>query len=217
MKKIVLTIVALATLSMGSAMAGNNLLGLFNIGGRLGIVSSSEVIPTTGGGLKDAINAEGTGWTGTVFARINIPKLPLYIQPELQYTNTKINIPSLDSIVGGDDSAEESYKYVELPLLIGAEFGLGSLVSVRINAGPVFPLTTGRGMFDLKKEDFEQAWDNLTTDPHMTWTAGLGVKVLSLIAEIRYNGNFNGDSAQVDGVSVNTERTSWNLSVGVMF
>ena len=86
MKKFLLAIVAITTLSVGSAVAGNNLLGLFNVGGRIGIISSSEGIPTTSDGVKDAIKAEGTGWTGNVFARINIPKLPLYIQPELQYT-----------------------------------------------------------------------------------------------------------------------------------
>lgn len=218
MKKFLLAIVAITTLSVGSAVAGNNLLGLFNVGGRIGIISSSENIPTTSDGVKDAIKAEGTGWTGNVFARINIPKLPLYIQPELQYTNTTINIPSIDNLVGGGkEQTAESHKYIDLPLLVGAEFGLGSLVSVRINVGPVFPIASEKGFKDLGKEDFEDAWNSLKTDPKMTWTAGLGVKVLSLIAEIRYNGNFNGDTVSVDNVSVNTERTSWNLSLGVMF
>ena len=215
MKKFLL-LFALVTLSAGSAMAGNGLFGLFHVGGRIGIISSSQGIPTTTDGVKDAIKAEGTGWTGNVFARINIPKTVLYLQPELQYTNTTINIPDVNDLLGKGEK-KESHSYIDLPVLLGLEFGLGGLASVRINAGPVFPITTEKGFKDLTKEDFENAWNTLKTDPQMTWTAGLGVKVLSLIAEIRYNGNFNGDTVSVDNISVNTERTSWNLSLGVMF
>ena len=200
-----------ATFSIGSAMAGNGLLGFLNVGGRLGIVSSSQQLPTTGDGIKDIISAEGTGWTGSVFARINLPKLPLYIQPELQYTNSKI--PSIKDVI----DKPITHRNIDLPLLVGAEFGLGDLVSVRVNAGPVFPIATEKGFKDLTKEDFENAWNALQTDPQMTWTAGLGVKVLGIIAEVRYNGNFNGDTMVVDGVSINSQPTSWNLSVGVMF
>lgn len=219
MKKILLSL-AVVLFSASAAMAENNLFGLFNIGGRIGIVSSNQTIPTTGEGIKDAINADGTGWTGTVFARINIPKLPIYLQPELQYTNTTINLPSLDNIFGGDEeTTTQSHKYIDMPILVGAEFGLGNLASVRINAGPVFAIATEKGFKDLTKEDFEQAWNSVTTDPQMSWTAGIGVKVLSLIAEVRYNGNFKNnkiDTADIEG-SINTDRTSWNLSIGVMF
>ena len=219
MKKFLLAIVAITTLSMGSAVAGNNLLGLFNVGGRIGIISSSEGIPTTSDGVKDAIKAEGTGWTGNVFARINIPKLPLYIQPELQYTNTTINIPTIDSILGKDEQTTETHKYIDMPLLLGAEFGIGDLVSLRVNAGPVFAIASEKGFKDLTEDDFVNAWEGLKTDPHMTWTAGLGVKVLDIIAEIRYNGNFNGGKIDTSNIedSINTQRTSWNLSLGIMF
>lgn len=209
MKKTILTSIVLlfATLSMSA----NNILGVFNIGGRIGIVSSSENIPTTSEGVTEAIKADGTGWTGTVFARVNIPRLPLYIQPELQYTNTTISIP----MVTDNSGATEKHTSIDLPILLGAEFGLGGLASVRVNAGPVFAVASEKGFGDLVEEDFMNAYK----EPSMSWTAGLGVKVLSLIAEIRYNGNFvNGtiDTSNIAG-SVDTNRTSWNLSVGVMF
>ena len=105
MKKFVLAL-AVATLSITSAMAGNGLFGVLNVGGRIGIISSSENIPTTSEGVKDAITAEGTGWTGNVFARINIPKTAFYLQPELQYTNTTINIPSVDDLIGKGEQKE---------------------------------------------------------------------------------------------------------------
>lgn len=214
MKKIILS--AFFVLASIAAVSANNILGLFNVGARIGIISSSEQIPMTGDEIKESISAEGTGWTGTVFARINIPKLPIFIQPELQYTNTTIDIPSVEDLLPGEKEPEpESHKYIDLPIMLGAEFGLGSLASIRINAGPVFAITSEKGFKDLVEEDFIAAYK----EPKVSWTAGLGVKVLSLIAEIRYNGNFNGGKINTEDLagSVNTTRTSWNLSVGVMF
>ena len=217
MKKFVLAL-AVATLSITSAMAGNGLFGVLNVGGRIGIISSSENIPTTSEGVKDAITAEGTGWTGNVFARINIPKTAFYLQPELQYTNTTINIPSVDDLIGKGEQ-KESHSYVDLPVLVGAEFGLGSLVSVRLNAGPVFPIASEKGFRDLTEQDLVNAWERFKADKQMTWTAGLGVKVLGIIAEVRYNGNFNNGTIDTSDIqnSINTQRTSWNLSVGLIF
>jgi hypothetical protein len=159
----------------------------------------------------EAIKADGTGWTGTVFARVNIPSLPLYIQPELQYTNTTITIP----IVTDNSQNTEKHTYIDLPVLLGAEFGLGSLASVRINAGPVFAIASEKGFGDLTQDDFVAAYN----EPTMTWTAGLGVKVLSFIAEVRYNGNFVDGKIDTDNImgSIDTNRTSWSLSLGVVF
>lgn len=215
MKKIALVILAVAC-SIATANANNNILGLFNIGARIGIISSSENIPMSSDQIKESITAEGTGWTGTVFARINIPKLPIYIQPELQYTKTTIDIPSIEDLLPGEKAPEpESHKYIDLPILLGAEFGLGGLASIRVNAGPVFAITSEKGFGDLTEDDFLGAYH----EPKATWTAGLGVKVLTLIAEIRYNGNFTGGKVNTEDLagSIDTNRTSWNLSIGVMF
>lgn len=209
MKKLLILCVAVLTATM-TANAGN-ILGIFNVGGRIGIVSSSEQVPTTSDGIAEAIKADGTGWTGTVFARVNIPSLPLYIQPELQYTNTTITIP----IVTDNSQNTEKHTYIDLPVLLGAEFGLGSLASVRINAGPVFAIASDKGVGDLVEDDFISAYN----DPTMSWTAGLGVTVLSFTAEVRYNGNFVDGKIDTDNImgSIDTNRTSWSLSLGVVF
>lgn len=217
MKKFVLT--ALAVLStLVVANAHNNILGILNVGARIGIISSSEHIPTSSEEITDAIKAEGTGWTGTVFARLNIPRLPLYIQPELQYTSTTIELPSMDlgAILGKDEEdVTETHTYIDLPVLLGFEFGLGSLANVRINAGPVFAIASEKGFKDLTENDFIGAYK----EPKVSWTAGLGVKVLSLIGEIRYNGNFANEPVDAQNLAgaIDTNRTSWNLSIGVMF
>lgn len=215
MKKLLLTALV-AMMSVVAANAHNNILGFFNVGARIGIISSSEHIPMNSDEIKESIKAEGTGWTGTIFARLSLPDTPFYLQPELQYTNTTIDLPSVEDLLPGEKEPEpESHKYIDLPVLLGAEFGLGSLASVRINAGPVFAISSEKGFKDLTEEDFIGAYK----EPHVTWTAGLGVKVLSLIAEIRYNGNFTGGKINTEDLASNidTNRTSWNLSVGVFF
>ena len=224
MKKLILSLAAVV-LSCGAMMAGNNILGILNVGGRIGIVSSSEQVPTTSDGVMNAIKADGTGWTGTVFARLNIPKLPLYIQPELQYTNSQIKIPtipsSVEDILNGGETKEQKVTntYIDLPVLLGAEIGLGDLASVRINAGPVVAIAQNKGFKDLTENDFLNAWDSLKKDPKLSWTAGLGVKVLNFIAEVRYNGNFKGGKVDTTNLqeSIDPNRTSWNLSLGMMF
>lgn len=217
MKKLILTAVA-AICTIVAANANNNILGILNVGARIGIISSSEHIPTSSAEITDAIKAEGTGWTGTVFARVNIPKLPFYLQPELQYTNTTIKLPSvdLDAILGNEKEEEvETHRYIDLPILLGFEFGLGSLANVRVNAGPVFAISSEKGFKDLTEDDFIGAYK----EPKVSWTAGLGVKLLSFIAEVRYNGNFTNGEVNTEDLagSIDPNRTSWNLSIGVVF
>ncbi|MBQ5807759.1 MAG: hypothetical protein IIW26_04870 [Tidjanibacter sp.] len=93
------------------------------------------------------------------------------------------------------------------------------MASIRVNAGPVVAIAQNKGFRDLTESDFLDAWDKLKKDPTVTWTAGVGVKVLSLIAEIRYNGNFKGGKVDTENLqeSIDPNRTSWNLSLGVMF
>jgi hypothetical protein len=79
----------------------------------------------------------------------------------------------------------------------------------------VFAIASEKGFGDLTQDDFVAAYN----EPTMSWTAGLGVKVLSIIAEVRYNGNFTDgkiDTSNLAG-SIDTNRTSWNLSIGLMF
>lgn len=211
MKKILLSVVA-TLVCITSIEAHNNILGLFNVGARIGIISSSEQLPTTSDQISQAIKADGTGWTGTVFARVNMFKV-LYIQPELQYTNTTIKLPLEDLF--GEENTVESHKYIDLPILVGAEIGLGDLASVRVNAGPVFAVASEKGFGDLTEEDFVGAYN----DPKVSWTAGLGVKVFGFIAEVRYNGNFKDNQINTENLaeSIDTNRTSWNLSLGIMF
>lgn len=211
MKKIILS--ALFVLSSAFTMNAFGILGFFNLGARIGVISTSEQLPVSGDQLVETISAEGTGWTGTLFARINIPKLPIYIQPELQYTNTTIDFPSINDIFS-DEPEPESHTYIDLPVLLGAEFDLG-LAGIRINAGPVFAIASEKGFKDLEENDFIAAYN----DPQMSWTAGLAVDLFWLTAEIRYNGNFNDGELNTNDIagSINTNRTSWNLSFGITF
>lgn len=209
MKKLLLLTALL--LSVSFAASANNILGILKVGARIGIVSSSEEIPTTSEGITDVIKTEGTGWTGSVFARVNIPSLPVYIQPELQYTSTSITIP----MILDTGKTTEKHSYIDLPILVGAEFGLGQVACVRINAGPVFAVASDTPVADLNKDHFVAAYN----EPYMSWTAGLGVTVMGFTADFRYNGNFVDGKIDPNNIrgSIDPNRTSWNLCLGVIF
>ena len=212
MKKIVLS----TLLVLFSTMAANALIGPFNIGARLGLISSSEQIPMKSGALEEAITAEGTGWTGTVFARVNLSK-HFFLQPELQYTKTTIDLPSftLDGLLGKEEEVE-SHRYIDLPILLGFEFGLGGRASLRLNAGPVFAIASEKGFSDLVEDDFIAAYKT----PSVSWTAGIGARILGgIIADFRYNGNFSDSKFDIKDplAIIDTNTSSWNLSIGIMF
>lgn len=200
-------VVLLTTLTLSAHNNG----GLFSFGGRIGIVSSSEEVPNTSEGLSEVFNAEGTGWTGALVARVDVPILPLFIQPELQFTSTTLSIAQASD----NSSATAKHTYLDLPVMLGAEIGLGDLVRVRANAGPVFSIVADKGLSELDSDDFIAAYET----PSMTWAAGFGVSILSFTADLRYNGSFtNGvfDKENIIG-SIDTKATSWTLSIGVMF
>ena len=212
MKKFVLS----TLLVLFSAVAANAMIGPFYIGARLGVLSSNEQIPTSSGALEEIITAEGTGWTGTVFARVKLSK-HFFLQPELQYTKTTIDLPSftLDGLLGKEEEVE-SHKYIDLPILVGFEFGLGGLASLRLNAGPVFAIASEKGFGDLVKEDFISAYKT----PSVSWTAGIGARFLGgFVADLRYNGNFSDSKFDIKDplAIIDTNTSSWNLSIGIMF
>lgn len=211
MKKLILATLFVFVYSVSASAIG---FGLFNIGARIGMLSSSENIPMSSGEITESLKAEGTGWTGTLFFRFNISD-NFFIQPEMQYTKTTIDIPTIDSILGKEEE-KESHKYIDLPLLVGFEFGLGGFASLRLNAGPVFAIASEKGFGDLVEEDFISAYKN----PTVSWTAGIGARILGgIIADFRYNGNFTDGEFDINNVAgiIDTNRTSWNLSIGIMF
>jgi hypothetical protein len=79
----------------------------------------------------------------------------------------------------------------------------------------VFSIASEKGFGDLEKNDFIAAYN----EPKMSWTAGLGVSVTAFVAELRYNGNFVDGKFDTENImgSIDTNRTSWSLSVGIMF
>lgn len=213
------TFLALALLtSVCTLNAENNVLGIFNIGLKAGISSTSENIPKSGSELKEATFAEGTGWFGAAFVRVNVinKSVKVFLQPELQYTSNSYKIPTAGQIIGTEKKEEvEKVRLIDMPVLIGADFGLGSLVRIRANAGPVFAISQNKELKYLKGSDFESIYKN----PSLSWTAGVGVSVLSLMLDLRYNGNFKGGKVDTSNVqdSIDTQRTSWNLALGIMF
>ena len=112
-------------------------------------------------------------------ALLKITMNKFFIQPEVllnssttTYTYTELNVGRV---------LEESYQFVDLPLLMGFDLGV-----LNLNAGPVghvFVSSTS----ELKNLDgYRQKWNEV----HWGWQAGLSFDIWRLNLDLRYEGNF---------------------------
>lgn len=195
--------------STSSLFAGNGILGLFNIGVKGGYVASSEIIPTKT--LDELIKGRGDGYFVSAILKVPIPKTPIYIQTELQYSFSKYTLEDIiDEIIGQRDGVKK-IKMLDLPVLVGAQLDL-KILKLKIEAGPVFNLADDKKLSDLEGEDLK-FWKSSV----VTWAAGVGVEALGFVTlDLRYNGNFDGNKTSVNGVNL-TSRTSWSLGLGILF
>ncbi len=149
-----------------------------------------------------------------LMSRINIPLLPIHIQPELLFTSAggKYTVENVTTGLQEDD-IKQTYNRVDIPILVGYKLGPARLV-----LGPVASFILSEGFstdsFDTLESDYNSA----------TWglQAGLGVDVLNrLTIDLRYAGSLSklGDSATFGGETFNFDsRTSQVLlSVGYFF
>ena len=127
-------------------------------------------------------------------SRINIPLLPIHIQPELLFTSAggKYTVENVTQQLK-DEDVKQTFNRVDIPIIIGYKIGPARLV-----AGPVASFILGDGFSTESlanvKSDFNSA----------TWgiQAGVGVDILGkLTVDLRYEGGLSklGDSATFGG------------------
>ncbi len=181
MKKVVFTLLlAIVTLT---AAAENNNGKLLRLGMGGGITNAKLDVPDNA-----LINDNSSGYYMKMFLKFNVPVLPLYIQPEVQYS-------FIDSFDLGE-LKEVTLKKLDFPIMVGGQLGSGRLLAVRLNAGPVFNLSNST--------------DN-EAQP-LRWAAGAGVDLFNRIAlDVRYNGQFKKSDYQ------NVDFKYWSYSIGIYF
>ena len=127
------------------------------------------------------------------------------IQPEIIFNSNAVDY-TLQEIANGTPGTifSEKYQHLDLPLLFGLKAG-----PLRLMAGPVghYFINSTSDLLDL--ESYEQRFDDLTYG----WEAGIGVDLLNLMLDVRYEGNFQkfGDHIVFSGQRYSFDNTPTRL------
>ncbi len=151
--------------------------------------------------------ASATGFLGGAYGRVGI--LGFFAQPEVVYSQRKGAFTSK-----ADGSAViNTLSYIDVPVLVGYK-----LLFARVNFGPNFQF-----LMSAKQEASSAA-----KDPHFSkdnfeqssigFQAGVGVDLMKLSLDLRYDGNFGSIGKQVNiagqTYDYSTRPSMWQLSIG---
>ncbi len=180
MKKLILSLSFILSIVISSYSQ------LFNVGIKAGYNSSLSINDLSYNSQDFKDDFFGNTHFG-VFARLNFGKV--YVQPEVLYTlqtkNYTVDIASQNS----DITYDYKMRAIDIPLLLGYKVIDFKLINIRAFAGPKFRFDTNSS---LKLKDFS---GGVTADrvaqevksAKMGLEAGLGVDVLMLTFDVRYN------------------------------
>lgn len=196
MKKLILT--------LALAFIGFSASAQFTLGPRVTLISSNLDL------REEIANVEAGdaefGFQYGLFARVQVPVIGLYVQPELLFSKTESTITS------GAQNVDLSFNRVDVPIMIGGKIG-----PLRINAGPALSFLTSAesdvagAVLDIK--------DNYSSTT-VGFQAGIGVDILKFVIDLKYEGSLSekfGESITVGGNSFATDERANQIVLGIGF
>lgn len=138
-----------------------------------------------------------------VVGRFNL--VVAYVQPEILFTNLNTSITVTDG--GGAVTHDDfSLRRIDVPVNVGLKLG-----PIGVFAGPIYSinLSDNSDVFqDYNKGSFG-------------YQAGVGLKLLGILAEVKYEGSFQdfGSSMEVGStaIPIDSRYNQWIISVGYLF
>ena len=149
-------------------------------------VNPNDINPLKITNIRDSLSLKLTdanyGWHLGAFARVGLGNF--FIQPEVLFNSSgaNYNVKSLRLGLIIDSLRSESYRNIDVPLMVGFKFG-----TLRLNAGPV------GHVFLSSTSDLTNIAGLTTTYNKLEWgyQAGLGLDFGGLGLDLRYEGNFS--------------------------
>lgn len=193
MKKIILSLFTIIIWNISFAQD----VPLFDLGLKAGLNASS---------ISDLDDKDGQkiGLVAGAWARVKLPLIGLYVQPEMVISQTggKTKFEETTSFFGIETTTEVTSKItltnLDIPILLGQRFGVGPL-GIRVNLGPNFSTVLSAkskgeakitvGGVTNSTEDEEDIKDNINTF-QVGLQAGVGVDISKLSVDLRYQHNF---------------------------
>ncbi|MDW7691990.1 outer membrane beta-barrel protein [Flammeovirgaceae bacterium SG7u.111] len=214
MKKIILLLFVLGSFQIANAQ-------LIKFGVRGGVNSASltsdDLIVTSDDEFEQLKLKAGDAQLGFhvgAMARINIPVLPLYVQPELLITSVGGEYTVEDLKNGAaPEKAQVKFTRLDIPAMVGFKLG-----PVALQAGPIATIViSDKNDLEDKFTNFEQSFNGAT----FGYQAGVGLNLGKIVLDLKYEGNLSklGDSVKILGQerSFDTRQNQVILSAGVFF
>ncbi|GAB5527148.1 MAG: hypothetical protein Roseis2KO_50200 [Roseivirga sp.] len=196
MKKLILT--------LALAFIGFSASAQFTLGPRVTLISSNLDL------REEIANVEAGdaefGFQYGLFARVKVPVIGLYVQPELLFSKTESTITS------GAQNVDLSFNRVDVPIMIGGKIG-----PLRINAGPALSfLTSAESDVAGAVVDIKDNYSSTTVG----FQAGIGIDILKFVIDLKYEGSLSekfGESITVGGNSFATDERANQIVLGIGF
>jgi hypothetical protein len=198
MKKLLI----LSCIILGTFAAKSQKLG-FGVKAGLNFSKLSNDVSTMRGGEN------ATGFVGGVFGRASF--LGFFVQPEVLFSQRKGSFTSnVDST-----AVTNTLSYIDIPVMVGYK-----LAFLRFNAGPNFQFLTGaKQKSNDASKDPNFSKDNFNSSA-VGFQAGLGIDLLKLSIDLRYDGCIGNLGKKVTNTSTgqtvdySTRANMWQLTVG---
>ncbi|MCB0667886.1 MAG: hypothetical protein KDC80_18795 [Saprospiraceae bacterium] len=145
----------------------------------LGVNEALKIVQNGNEFLLDVQDAKYGYHAGLV---LQIKLASFVIQPEVLFNSNSVDYSFGQSSSPGSSSIfTEKYQNLDIPLMLGLKAG-----PMRLMAGPVghYFIKSTSELFEF--ESYEQKFDDVS----FGWQGGIGVDLLNVMVDVRYEGNF---------------------------
>ncbi|RAI91944.1 porin family protein [Algoriphagus yeomjeoni] len=192
MKKLILSLALLAFALTGYSQG-------FSLGPKVGLSQTQLDLKS-----DDFKNGDSKfGYHVGLFARIGLG--PLYLQPEVLYTQTQgqFTFNPADAPI---QDYEADFNRVDIPLMVG----LKMFKVLRIQAGPIASINVNSELKDAGQTVQNAKFEDAT----IGYQAGLGLDIGNLIIDAKYESSLDKITGSMGKFSTDQRVNQWILSVG---
>lgn len=141
----------------------------------------NEALKVTQNGSEFLLDVQDAKYGYHAGLVLQIKLASFVIQPEVLFNSNSVDYSFGQTSTGSSNIFTERYQNLDIPLMIGLKAG-----PMRLMAGPVghYFLKSTSELFEF--ESYEQKFDDIS----FGWQGGIGVDLLNVMVDIRYEGNF---------------------------